>query len=920
MSEFKKIFVISLVFYAVLSSAGLFYLKTPINRENRNDDTRFTQIEMPKAQGVMETDLNLYKEGEIKPVSISLEKNSLYNLTLENIGEATLFVYIVTNASQYTTTNPEPISIYSDELIRTVGIPFWGSYNWDTSQYSSEVSIGANLAVGATKSIIFYLDNSLSTATIDLTLIIKLQSTLNPYNNTIRLSWNKILIDTPLVINYSNTNEQNELIIPSNTINIARFVSKNGLDLTKSIFNETVSVNSSLITFQWRTDLNGNTIVNKRNLSGIINQIFVPEFENYMLTQDAILGLIINAQALNARLTWNFTSTPTTLNYTERLNITPEIIEMPLNQPNIIWRTFELPSNGLFTLNFTADPLLSLIFWDISVDFYSIGASTPYLFNLNSFPVNYSESATIFSASLINEYSNFTQGYLKTIYQKRSLYWSKYGVLNPTVMNSLGTQKLGVKITATNSLSAYINLYCKIEIIQETVENLDSNEYIKIGSENGSFFGDFKPFQVRKFTIENFTQYIWSVHGINETIIKTQSQLVCNNIDSGNYVNNMNNSLISIPINTQLYSGAITLEFYLKGNINQNDILHVQVRNSTISSPDLAAFTNIAYSSFTKFTYTISSYNDTAVQIVFNLTTNANAVNNGPVLDDIKVIVGTTTVFSDDFEGTAPLSAKWTAIDHSGAGNLWRIERSTASFNTPKINIMYPNKIQSFNAYMVDPYKYTNYTYHVYDYNPFVQGENTGYMVIQASQALIQNFSVKISPMALPAITMTNDTVITASFTNTQLVSQNGIIWEEPINLSDSYRFYRLNLSNKTYTIQFKTNNSPLIYFPVSVYDEQGKLWNRNINNFYGTLFINQTYTIISTENKTIYFNFGEIGFGENIQIVIIESGSKAQNDSTEPPQNDMAILVYVAFSLFAASFIINVIFGLKLRKLKPNK
>ncbi len=823
------------------------------------------------------------------------------------------------NVTKYSASETESESIYSDELIRSVGIPFWGSYNWDNSQYSNAVSIGANLAVGTIKSIIFNLDNSFPASTVDFTLLIKFQSTLNPYNNTIRIIWNKISIDSPFVINYSASDESNEIVIPANSINIVSLKSKDNINLTKSILNETVSVNSSLITFQWNRDLNGNTIVSRKNLSGTLNQIFVPEFENYIIDENPTLGLLINNQIVDSRLTWNFTSTPNSLNYSDSSlrygNF--EIIEMPLNEPNIVWRTFEVSENSLFTINFTADPLLSLIYWDLSIDFYSIGASTPFLFNLNSYPVNYSESVSIFSGSLVSDFSDLTLGYLKSSYQKRALFWSRNGIANPSIANSIGTHKIGVKISASNSLSAYINLFCKIEIIQENIGNLDSNEYIKIGSENGSAFGTFKPLQVRKFSFENFTQYKWSVHGINETIINTSSQLLCNNIDSLNYVNNMNNSLISIPIDTSVYSGEITLEFYLKGNINQNDILHVQVRNSTKSSPDLAAFTNIAYSTFTKFSYTISSYNDTAVQIVFNFTSNANSVNYGPVLDNIKIIVGTTVVFDDDFESTDPLSTRWTVYDHSGAGNLWRIERTASSFNTPKINILYPNTLHSFNSYAIDPYKYTNYTYSTYNYNPFVQRGNTGYIIVHANQALVQNFSVKISPTAMPAIPINNDTIIRAQYTNTLLISQNGILWEEIVNISDSYNFYRLNLTNKTITLKFKTNNSPLIYFPVSVFDQNGKIWNRNIENFYGTLFINQTYIINSTENKTIYFDFGDIGYGEAIQIEITEQSSVEMQDLTEPPENDdKSVLAYIGFSLFAASFVFNVIFIIKLRKM----
>ncbi len=874
---------------------------------NFNNETN--SINSPLSAATINLNLNQYAEGEILAQPIQFNANAMYNLTIKNTGDAELFAYVVQTISTYSGTSVVPTEVYSDQLIRSVGIPWWDTFNaWDTNSYTSRVSSGASVGSAAQKSIVIYLDDSFPTSSVQLTVLLKLVSTTNPYNNTVNLDWVEISTASPafnIAYNATGTSPKN-LILP-NSYQIVEFSTANDADLTNSILNQTISVNSSLKLFQWQRDLSGNTILTSRTLSGITNTLMIPYFNNMRLDGHKFLGLVANLNSIpTVELSWNFSDVVATFNYSEISFSSPGMVEFQLNQVNRYWRVMEVPTTN-FNITFLGSPITSQDYWDVRIDFYAIGKSNGQLFTLDNYGVNASESASIFTTRQSTQYAAYDFDYLKTNFAPQTYTWYLNGTANPIINLVEGTQYLGLELSATQNPSAVQNFNCSIEITEIPIQDLISGEKQQVGSANGSINGNYRPFQVRKFSFENFDQFEWGFRSENSSKLDSVTQLKCNDPDSTpeQYIPDLNNSLESVVINTDGLQGKIWLRYNISGSIASGDNLAVHIINSSGISPAIRSYGSGSLTSTIRYeSLDVTNYNGTGLQITFNFTSNwMNNVAEGPTIDNVRVTNGTDEVFFDDFEGDL---SHWTQYDLSptGTGMYWRLDRWTQNVNTPKIYIIYPNIANQLIVYPADPATYTSYTYKTLDYNPYAQPGDIAYIITTASGALVQNFTVAITQTTFSAQTFQNGALLTATHTVPSLVSQNGYLWEETTNIDECFEYYALHLFvGYTYSFRFTTQVAGLTSIPATVVDATGLQW--NIPFFYGTFNVNQTYEIAASQDQVVYFKFGDIGYGNTIQVVL------TQGLTGEEPFPLVLVLAIIA----AASVVVNVLMIFLLRK-----
>nr|MDO8118399.1 hypothetical protein [Candidatus Sigynarchaeota archaeon] len=443
-------------------------------------------------------------------------------------------------------------------------------------------------------------------------------------------------------------------------------------------------------------------------------------------------------------------------------------INFDLYGTNLAYRTIDLGNPSYFDITFAdvlGEPLTN---WNIAVDFYIIGKDgVVNRFNLDNMPENYTESATIFATGQNNAFENTTSGYSLGINDNQLIWIAGYGDLTPGPQAYSGSTRIGILIQAVPT-GAYLNYSCSIQVTPHVVENHTNGEKYYIGTENGSPFGEFKPFQVRQFDFANLSQYKWEITSQNTSATVIDSNLVCNDINNGaKYPQGMNNSLASIEINTLGLTGSIFLELDVSTKFQNGDYLHIYVKNGsgTYLLDTLEWITDLQQRD-----YNITKYSSSDVQIVFTQTSNNNGMGlSGSMIDDVRVWNNSVTVFSDDFEGDL---SKWNETDNTGGSDFyWYIQRDDSLFSAPEVNVVYPNMVFTMSGYLADPEIFGDFTYTIFGNNPFFQRGTKAYLVITTDGQIRQNISATVSSTAYTPCNITNGTVVAANLTYPVLVS-----------------------------------------------------------------------------------------------------------------------------------------------------
>jgi hypothetical protein len=803
--------------------------------------------------------LNEYPLNDFEEVPFTLERGTMYNFSVLNNGSANFDVCLAINLTSTDYITQVSNSAYSDNLLQVAGVPMWDDYDtWDNIDFSNQVAKGIFVSSGTTKDFLIYVSDA---QPVNVTWLVLLTGTSNPLNNTLKIEWEELDLASGLEIKYSPLDSQVSSLLPSESSSILNISTVDQADLTKTILNETLGVNDTITMIRWQKDLSGNSIRRTDLFNGLTNTLFVPEFENLQLDGTSIPGIIINENLEDVYLDWNFTATATddTISYNasglENFNV-----EFELGKTNLAWKVFSLNENEYFDISFGNTNTDALIYWDISVDFYAIGAGNPSFFTLDSFGDNQSETATFFASSGNSEYQNTQETITPFEFIPMHYWWAEHGIPDQAVNDVGGTHYLGLLISAV-TVDAYLNLTCEITVNAKNLSTFENGEAIEIGSDNGLPFDGFETFHVREFEFANFTQYEWEMQS-NTALFDVNKRLYCRDVD--NYLDDMNNALISDSFNILTLDGTITLEFIMSAEL-RNDNLYLYVQNSTTLT-EIASFTGSI--PLTTFQYDISAYTDSSVQIILNMTSDNKFTRSGPVIDDVSVSNQTTTVFFDDFSGD--LTDLWTQVDNTDSGLLfWNIQSESYTYSTPALDIVYPNSIGTFVGYSVNPEIYNEFVKTELKYNPFVQKGTKGYIIYKTDEdVLYQNFSMTVNHTAFSPINLEEIDEIVANHQYPQVTYENYVYYDEIQESPEFYEYFYLDIEPDTiYEIEFTYDTIDVVLLYADLFAPDGIGSRANFPDHYGFFVINGSYQFQFEEAKRVYIKLDAIEHGLTIKV-----------------------------------------------------
>jgi len=808
--------------------------------------------------------LNEYSFNDFEQVPFTLKNSTMYNFSVINSGSADFEVCLATNLTSTDYVTQVSNSAYSDDLLQVEGVPMWDDYNsWDDIEFSNQVSKGIIVLSGETKEFLLYLPESIDSQRLNVTWLVTLTGTTDPLYNTLDIESAEIDLENPFFdVQYSSNDLQFASTIPTESMVILNMSTENQADLTKTIINESLSVSDSITMIRWEKDLSGNIIRHTDEFTTLHNKIFVPEFENLKLDGTSTPGIIINSNLGEVQLSWNFTSNiDSTLTYNTS-TLENSSIEFELGKANQAWRVLSLNESEYFDITFGNSDAVALTFWDISIEFYVIGRTNPSLFTLNSYGDNQSETATIFASTSNSEFKNSQDTIIQSNFSQMHYWWAEHGIPGQSVSDADGTHYLGLLINAQTTL-ATSNLKCEITFNIKNVSQFENDSQVDIGSSNGLPFDDFEIFQVSEFTFANFTQYEWNLQS-NTSMIDLDKKLFCRAVDT--YESKMNNSLISNSFSTLALSGTIKLEFELSYNIwDDGDLLYIYIQNST-GLTEIASFTGTE--DYDTKVYDISANSDSSLQIILNMTSSDRKEKSGPILDNIKVSNDTNTVFFDDFSGN--LNDLWTQVDNTDSGQLlWHIESEPYTYSTPAIDIFYPNSINTFVGYSVNPEIYNDFAKTELKYNPFVQMGDKGYIIYKVDEdVLYQNFSMVVNQTSFSSINLDEIDEIAANHTIPEVVYENYVYYEELQNSSEFYEYYHLDLeSGKIYDIELTCDQNDIVFLYADLFTSDGIGSYEYFPDHYGFFVVNVTYQFQFEEPMRMYIKFDAIEPGIKINV-----------------------------------------------------
>jgi hypothetical protein len=910
MANYKRKKIISMLLVCFCMSISLFNTNNlnldiyPVNPEA----IYHNNIVASQTSGSVLLNMNYNSSDSFMEYSISIIKGNVYNITLNSTGSAIFDVSLVFDVNYTDYVSQINTTVKTDEFLTTCGVPLWGTYNtWDSFILNSASYKGASLTVSNQKNFLIYLDPKLSGTSFNCSFLIIFRSSSNPANNYISIDWNTIDYSVAdMDVMYSDDNALSTKSIIPNSFSTINFSTTDNKDLTETVLNETISVDNNLYLIKWVRDLSGNVVRKTTLLSESSTSIYCPKVLNQIINgSDGLIGIALNKNPLSTvTLTWSFTKiTDLTINYSE-LNSSgideQNRIRFRPGYYNQAWRTLKIENNSqYFDIEFVDKSGFNQLYWDVQIQFYLIGSSTtPYL--LNSYGDNRSEKMRIFTVSQNNEYESTIGTFRKNALKNYQYWFSRFGVISPNPTNYAGTDYMGVVITAIPSLFL-LDFNCTVDFTILEIKDLISDAPIPIGCENSLPFGDFDTFQVRKFAFQNYDQFKWSILSENASVLNTVSDLRCNDPNNDRYPRNLNNALISIPINSLGLDGSIYLKFKISTVLQSNDYLRVYIKNSTVQS---LIYTYSGTNATNTPNFRITHHSDTNLQIIFNLTTDDNGNGGtGPIIDNVEISNGTHKVFSDNFEYEFN---KWNQIDNTGENNnYWRVERAGVTYNSPLLKIIYPNSIYSMTGNEADHWLYSGLYKEEMNFNPYVQtvdqGIETGYIVILPNSNLVQNFTVQIKQEVYGSEAINDGEIITASYLYNEIVFLDGIYQYEVVLLDDFYRYYHISLNpNYRYDITFTINNSPLLAVYTSISSDQGIDWAHNMKNYYGFFMINHTYTIRPSIYENTYFKLDAIAYGTSLTVKLVVTSIQG-----EFPWTQLLIGILIALNVLSIAWLI---------------
>ncbi len=806
--------------------------------------------------------LNEYPINDFEQEPFTLKNNTMYNFSVINSGSADFEVCLAINLTSTNYITQESNSDYSDELLQIAGVPMWDDFDtWDDIGFSNQVSNGIIVSSGETKEFLLYLTDSIDPQILNVTWLVTLTGTTDALDNILDIESAEVDLENPFLdVQYSSNDLQVSSTIPTESMIVLNISTENQVDLTKTILNESLSISDSITMIRWQKDLSGNTIRHTDEFTSQYNNVFVPEFENLMLDGSSSPGIIINSNLGEVQLSWNFTSnTDSTLTYNTSI-LESSSVEFEVGKANQAWRVLSLNESEYFDISFGNLNTEVLEFWDISVEFYAIGLTNPSIFTLNTYGDGQSETATFFASTINSEFKNSQDTIIPSNFTQMHYWWAEHGIPGQSVSSLGGTHYLGILINAQTTLASS-NLNCEITINFKNISQFDNGSQVDIGSSNGLPFDEFEIFNVREFTFANFTQYEWKLQS-NTSMIDLNKRLFCTEIDK--YEKNMNNALISNSFSTLTLTGTITLEFELSYEL-WNDDLYIYIQNST-DLTEIASFTGS--DTIDTYEYDISNSTDSSLQIILNMTSGDKLEKSGPIFDNVRVSNQTNTVFFDDFSGN--LDDLWTQVDNTDSGLLlWKIQSEFHDYNTPTIDIFYPNSINTFVGYSVNPEIYNDFAKTELKYNPFVQMGDKGYIIYKSNEDILyQNFSMVVNQTAFSSINLNEIDEIAANHTIPQVVYENYVYYEELQNSSEFYEYFYLDLeSDKIYDIELTCDQTDIVFIYADLFTSDGIGSYEYFPDHFGFFVVNVTYQFQFEEPMRMYIKFDAIEPGLKINV-----------------------------------------------------
>lgn len=803
--------------------------------------------------------LSEYSLNNFEQMSFTLETGIMYNFSVVNNGSANFDVCLVVNLTATDYITQVSTSVYSDDLLQVAGVPMWNDYDtWDNLDYSNQVSKGIFVSSGTIKNFLLYVSEP---QPVNVTWLVILTETTNTLNNTLKIEYDEIDLATSSVdVQYSSLDRQVSALIPTESSVLLNLTTENQADLTKTILNESLSVNDTITMIRWQKDLSGNLIRRTDNFNTLTNMLFVPEFENLLLDGISTPGIVINPNLEDVQLEWNFTAIDDATASYNASGLENSDIEFKLGKANVAWKVFTLNESEYFDISFGNTVATELIYWDISVEFYAIGTSNPSFFTLDSYGDNQSETATFFASSVNTEFENSQETISPSNFPPMHYWWAEHGIPEQTVADVGGTHYLGLLIRAVTA-DAYLNLTCEVTINSKNLSTFENGEVVEVGNDNGLPFDGFEMFHVREFEFANFTQYEWKIQS-NTALFDVNKRLFCR--DDDNYLDDMNNALISTSFDTLSLNGDITLEFEMSAEL-RNDQLYLYVQNST-DIIEIASFTGSILQS--TFEYDISAYTDSNVQIILNMTSDDKFTRSGPIVDNVRVSNETTTVFFDDFSGD--LTGLWTQVDNTDSGLLlWNIQSEDYTYSTPAIDIVYPNSIGTFVGYSVNPEIYNVFVKTELKYNPFVQKGTKGYIIYKTDEdALYQNFSMVVNRTAFSPINLEEIDEIATNHQYSVVAYENYVYYDEIQESPEFYEYYYLDLEPDTiYEIEFTYDTIDVVLLYAELFAHDGIGSRENFPDHFGFFVINGSYRFQFDEARRIYIKLDAIEPGLTIKV-----------------------------------------------------
>ncbi len=825
---------------------------------------------LANTSGALSLNLDEYEIGASQEYIMELEVGVVYNFSLQGTGQGTFEVSVLNEYTETVYRTQQTTVGYTDETLLMAGVPLWGDYdNWNAVEYLGATYSGVSISVGVQKDFLLYLDPSLDVAYRTLMWAVTLAGTLDPLNNTLEVEWQEITLEAAPEIVRSDNETSYQAVLDTESITPVKFGTENGEDLTHRIINQTTTTNGSAIMVNWEYDLSGNLVRKTVPLAGIqdINEIYVPQFKNLLLDGTPSFGLLINTGLINdVNFGLNFSETGDTTYQYEEMESNTATGDFLQGEGNIAWKVVELPDPGYFdiTIGNISDP--NGLYWDVSAEFYALGAKIAPLFELDSLGVNASETAAIFTAGQNTAYlDRMTTAYMAE-FDPHHIWWGEYGLDKPEVMDTASTQYLGIKLTALSPL-AVTNYSCPIILEPRAIGEYTDGFTYEIGSENGLPVADSDLFHVRSFPISDFSQYKWMMQSDSSPDV-VDWKLICRSLAT--YEDEMNNALISDTFNSTGLTGAITLSFDMAADL-RNDDLYVYIQNSTTQS-QLDSFTGTIISD--THTYDISAWNDSDMQIIFNMTTDDRQLASGPVIDNVEVSNGTDAVFFDNF--STDHEFQWVQVDNTEKNQLlWHIEADEQSFNRPALDIIYPNQIYTFTGYAANPYVYSEFTKTALAYNPMLQGSSTAYLVVKPSETVvIQNFTATIGIQEFSPVKLDEGSLIKADHTYNQLVYEDYTYQEEILEYAGFYEYFYLDVAEDTeYSLEFQPGQEDKVLFYSTLLSQTGQLAGAEISNHFGLFVANISYPIEAGAARKIYIQFDAIepGFEITVKLEIVK-------------------------------------------------